>query len=187
MTTPEGKSPPTVHPRMSGYTNWEKSRGLSRTDRRRFWVSDFETAQQYAMRGLQIWRSGGASSRFEEVDSQPVACLCHQAIFEWHFGEIVSCQATMAESSSLAKDLNDMHGLAVALYCSTFLAYFEGNAAEVEHLSSDLIQLSTRHTFSYFLTVGILLRGWARSVSGNAVEGIMLIEDATKDYRAKFI
>ena len=34
---------------------------------------------------------------------------------EWHFGEIASCHATMAEAISLAKELNDMHGLAVAL------------------------------------------------------------------------
>jgi predicted ATPase len=149
-----------------------------------YYLGDFKTAQQYAIRGLQIWRSGAASSRFEEVDSQPVACLCHQAIFEWHFGEIVSSRATMAESISLARELNDMHGLAVALYCSTVLAYFERNAAEVEHLSSDLIQLSARHTFAHFLTIGVLLRGWARSVSGNTMEGFALIEEAIEDYRA---
>jgi tetratricopeptide (TPR) repeat protein len=149
-----------------------------------YYLGDFQTAQQYAMRGLQIWRSGAASSRFEEVDSQPVACLCHQAIFEWHFGEIVSSRATMAESISLARELNDMHGLAVALYCSTVLAYFERNAAEVEHLSSDLIQLSARHTFAFFLTIGVLFRGWARSVSGNIMEGSALIEEAIEDYRA---
>ncbi len=28
---------------------------------------------------------------------------------EWHFGEIASSQATMAEAISLAKELNDMH------------------------------------------------------------------------------
>src|SRR5262249_29995705 len=63
-----------------------------------YYLGDFETARQYAMDGLQIWRSGRASSAFEEVDSQPVTCLCHQAIFEWHFGEIASCRATIAES-----------------------------------------------------------------------------------------
>jgi hypothetical protein len=68
-----------------------------------YYLGDFETARQYEIRGLQIWRSGRASSAFEEVDSQAVTCLCHLAIFEWHFGEIVSCRATMAESIALAR------------------------------------------------------------------------------------
>ena len=54
----------------------------------------------------------------EEVDAPAVACLCYEALSEWHFGEIASCQATMAEAISLAKELNDMHALAMALYCA---------------------------------------------------------------------
>ena len=41
--------------------------------------------------------------------------LCYEALSEWHLGEIASCQATMAEAISLAKELNDMNALAVAL------------------------------------------------------------------------
>ena len=81
-----------------------------------YYLGDFEAARQYAMRGVQIWRSGGVQSPAEEVDAPAVACLCYEALSEWHFGEIASCQATMAEAISLAKELNDMHALAVALW-----------------------------------------------------------------------
>ena len=74
-------------------------------------LGDFETARQYWMRGVKIWRSGGVRSSFEEVDSQAVACLSHEALIEWHFGEIASSRVTMAEAISLAKELNDMHGV----------------------------------------------------------------------------
>ena len=57
-----------------------------------------------------------------------VGCLCYEALSEWHVGEIASCQATMAEAISLAKELNDMHGLAVALFWAAILAYFERNS-----------------------------------------------------------
>ena len=33
-----------------------------------YYLGDFETARQYAMRGVQIWRSGGVQSPVEEVD-----------------------------------------------------------------------------------------------------------------------
>ena len=80
-----------------------------------YFLGDFESARQYAMRGVQIWRSGGVQSYAEEVDTPVVSCLCYGAHSEWHLGEIASCQATMEEAISLAKELNDMHALALAL------------------------------------------------------------------------
>ena len=57
-----------------------------------YFSGDFETARQYAMRGVQIWRSGGVQSPVEEVIAPAVACLCYKALCEWHLGEIASCQ-----------------------------------------------------------------------------------------------
>ena len=93
-----------------------------------YFLGDFEAARRYAMRALQIWRSGGVQSPVEEVDAPAVACLCYQALSEWHFGEIASSQATMAEAISLAKKLNDMHALVLALnHCRGFSARFRAN------------------------------------------------------------
>ena len=114
----------------------------------------------------------------------PSACLCYEALSEWHLGEIASCHATMAEAISLAKELNDMHALAVALHYAAFLGHYERNPAEVERLASDLIELSTRHNFAHWLAMGAILRGWARSASGDTAEGISWIEDGIEDYRA---
>jgi hypothetical protein len=95
----------------------------------------------------------------EEVTAPAVSCLCHQALLEWHFGEIVSCHATMAEGISLAKD---MHALVVALWLAACLGNFERNPAEVERFASDLIELATRQSISKFLGGGKVLRGWAQ-------------------------
>jgi predicted ATPase len=90
----------------------------------------------------------------------------------------------MAEAISLAKKLNDMHGLAVALYLAGYLAHFERNADEAERLGSDSIELSTRHNFALWLAEAAVLRGWARSVSGDTLEGISWIERGIEDTRA---
>jgi adenylate cyclase len=147
-------------------------------------LGDFETAWQYWKRGVKLWRSEGVRSSFEEVDSQPVACLYHEGLAEWHFGEIATSRVTMAEAISLAKELNDMHGLALALYYSAVLGYLELNPALVEHLASDLIELSTRHNFAHLLAAGAVCRGWARSASGNTAAGIAGLEEGIRDYRA---
>ncbi len=140
-------------------------------------LGDFESARQYAMRGVQIWRSGGVQSSVEEVTAPAVTCLIFEALSAWHFGEITSCKATMAEAISLAKELNDMHAFAVALWHAGWLAHFERNPAGVERLASDLIELSTRQNFAQFLASGAILRGWACSALGHITEGIAQIEN----------
>jgi predicted ATPase len=77
-----------------------------------------------------------------------------------------------------------MAALGLALYWAGLLAHFEANSAEVERLASDLIELSTRQVFASWLPGGVVLRGWARSVSGKLAEGICCIQDGIRDYQA---
>ena len=119
------------------------------------------------------------SSRKSSIRPSSVVCAI-EALSEWHLGEIASCQATIAEAISLAKELNDMHALAMALHLGSDSRHFERNPAEVERLASDLIELSTRHNFVYWLAVGAIFRGWARSASGDTAEGIPWIERRNK-------
>jgi predicted ATPase len=150
-----------------------------------YFLGDFEAARQYAMCGLQIWRSGGVHSPVEEFIAPAVHCLIFEALADWHFGETARCHATIAAAISLAKELNDMHALAVALFFwAAILGHFEGNPAEMARLASDLIELSTRQNFAFWLPGGEILRGWARSACGDAAEGLAWIEDGLRDYRA---
>jgi serine/threonine protein kinase/tetratricopeptide (TPR) repeat protein len=149
-----------------------------------FFLGDFESSRQYAMQGVQIWRSGGVKSHPEDVDTPVVACLCHGALSGWHLGEIGSCKANMNEAISLARNLNDMHALALALNWAAKLADCERNPAEVDRLASELIELSTRYNFVYWLAIGDIWRGWARSASGDTAESIPCIEQRIRDYRA---
>jgi predicted ATPase len=149
-----------------------------------YYLGDFESARQHTICGIQILRSEGVLSPVEEVTAPAVTCLCHRALSEWHFGKVTSCQATMAEGISLAKDLNDMHALAVALWFAGFLAHFERGPAKVERLASDLIELATRQNFAQLLAGGQVLRGWARSSCGDTVEGLAWIERGIEDWRA---
>jgi tetratricopeptide (TPR) repeat protein len=149
-----------------------------------FYFGDFESARKYAMCGLQIWRSEGVQSYGEEYGSPVVSCLYYEGLSEWHLGETASCHAAMADAISLAKELNDMNALTLALYIAGALAHFERNAVEVERLASDLIELSTRHNFALWLAGGTIFRGWARSTCGNTAEGIPWIEEGIGDWRA---
>ena len=147
-----------------------------------YFLGDFETAREYALRGVEIWRSGGVQSPVGEVAAPVVICLCFQALSEWHLGEIASCQATMTEGICLAKELNDMHGLSQALFFAGLLAHFVRRPAEVERLASDFTELSTRQSFAFFLPGGEVLRGWARSACGDGAAAIGWIEHGIKNW-----
>jgi len=90
----------------------------------------------------------------------------------------------MDEAIATAKELKDRFALAMALVFAARLAHLERDPAEVDRLASELIELSTRHHFAHSLTLRSILRGWARSVSGDTAEGIPCIEQAIRDYRA---
>ena len=120
----------------------------------RYFLGDFDSSRRYVMRALQIWRSGRVQSPVEEVDVMAVTCLCFEALSDWHLGKTVSCHAIVTEAISLAKKLNDMHGLAVALYWAAQLYLSDRQPSEVERLTSELIELSTRQKLSALAGLG---------------------------------
>ena len=146
--------------------------------------NDFQTSLQYALQGIQLWRSGRVPSPVEEPITPATTCLCYAALSEWHLGEIASCRATIAETIALAKELNDMQALAHVLMLVAILAQFERNPSEVERRASDVIELSTRQIFATWLPGAVVLRGWAHSVSGDTAGGMALIQEGIENWRA---
>jgi predicted ATPase len=65
-----------------------------------------------------------------------------------------------------------------------FLHHFERNPIQVERCASELIELSTRQNFASWLAGAKVVRGWARSVSGDTAEGITWIEHGIENMRA---
>jgi tetratricopeptide (TPR) repeat protein len=143
-----------------------------------YYMGDFDSARQHAIRAVQIWRSSSIQSAVDMIDSAaaPVVCLAIDALSQWHLGEIASSKVRIAEAISLAKKSNDLHALALALVFAAFLPHVEGNPVEVERLASEAIELSTRQNFAQWLRAATVYRGWARSASGHTDEGISLIE-----------
>jgi serine/threonine protein kinase len=149
-----------------------------------YFLGDFESARRYAKCCVQIPCAQDAPAPIEEVIAPVVVCLCYQALAEWHFGEITACRATMAKAIALAKQRVDTHASAEALFFAAILAQYEYNAAEVERLATDLMELSARHNYAFWLAGGDILRGWARSVSGDTAQGVAWIERGIRAYRA---
>ena len=149
-----------------------------------FYLGNFEAARENAVRGIQIWLAGGVQFPVEEVHAPAAVCLCYKAASEWHLGKIGSSRAAIAQAISLAKELNDQPALANSLNWAVILAYCKRNPTEVERMASNLIELSTRHRFAYWLAIGTTFRGWSRSVCGDVRGGQASIEKGIESFRA---
>ena len=77
-----------------------------------------------------------------------------------------------------------MHGLAVALLWAALLGHLERGPAEVERAASELVELSTRQGFAFWLATALVLLGWSRGVSGNSGASISWMEDGIEDLRS---
>ena len=148
-----------------------------------YFFGDIATARRYAVDGLKIWRSGAILSQVEELNAPALPCLYFLAMCEWHFGEFASCQVNIAEAISLAKELNDLHGLVLALVFAAILAHQGNDPEEVERFTSEVIEISTRQNFANWLAAGIAIRGWARAIQGNTEEGVSLVEEGIRSYQ----
>ena len=149
-----------------------------------YFLGNFESAREHANSGLDSWRLQGSQFHPEDVDTPVVGCLCYKAFSEWHLGETDSCRAKLEQAISLANELKDTHALTIALGWAMGLAEIEHNPAEVDRLASLIIELSTRDNFAQHLAEGAIHRGWARSASGDTTEGIALLEQGIRDFRA---
>jgi hypothetical protein len=149
-----------------------------------YFLGEFESARQYARHGVQLWRSGRVQSYTTEYLTTVAPCLTQWAVCEWHFGEIATCHALMDEGISIAKELKDLYGLALALNWAAALATSERDPAEADRFASELIELSTRHNFVYWLANAEIYRAWARSASGDTAKAIPWIEQGIRDIRA---
>jgi NACHT domain len=124
-----------------------------------YFLGDFETSREYAMRGVEIWRSGSVQSPVEEVDPPAVVCLCYKALCDWHFGETALCQSTITESISLASELNNTVALVEALSIAAILGSIKHDPVETERLAAAVTELSARYNFAHWLSLANILRG----------------------------
>jgi hypothetical protein len=157
---------------------------FSALGRTHYHLGEFQAAWRYAARGVQLWRSGDVHSPAEELGAPAVICIFDEVHARWHLRGIESCQASMAEAISVAKELNDTHALAMALMSAAVLNYYERCPAETERLASEAIEMSTRQSFAQWLTYAKICCGWARSALGDTVNGLHWIEDGIQEYMA---
>jgi serine/threonine protein kinase/tetratricopeptide (TPR) repeat protein len=150
----------------------------------RFYLGHFESALSAARNGVELWRSGRSATSVEDAHPPPVVCLCFQALADWHLGEAKACHETMLEAVTLAKQLGDNNAVALALCEAADLGHKDRDPAITERFASELVELTARNHFAFFLAVGKAFLGWARGALGDKKGGLALIDEGIAEYQA---
>ena len=96
-----------------------------------------------------IGRQRPAVAKHNGLTFAPVFVVNLRAVFGRNRAHSLENGTTIAEAISLAKKLNDMNALALALFHAGFAGHFDRDPAEVERCASNMIELSTRHNLPF--------------------------------------
>jgi tetratricopeptide (TPR) repeat protein len=70
-----------------------------------YYSGDYETAQRYARRAVQIWRSGNVQSYTEAPQTPVIVCLCYRGVFLSALGaDEPQIEASFCEAIRTAKE-----------------------------------------------------------------------------------
>ena len=90
----------------------------------------------------------------------------------------------MHEALILAKDLAHPYSLAMALDRASFPGQFRREGHAAHQWADTAVGIAAEHGFRRHAALGPILRGWAQSMAGQAVEGIPQIRQGMNAYRA---
>ena len=112
-----------------------------------------------------------------------VACRYWSALALWFLGYPDQALQKMHEALSLATDLAHPYSIAMALDRASFLGQFRREGHATHQWAETALGIAAEHGFRRHAALGPILRGWAQSVAGQAVEGIPQIRQGMNAYR----
>ena len=112
-----------------------------------------------------------------------VACRYWSALALWFLGYPDQALQRMHEALTLAKDLAHPYSMAMALDRASFLGQFRREGHATHQWAETAVGIAAEHGFRRHAALGPILRGWAQSMAGQAVEGIPQIRQGMKAYR----
>jgi DNA-binding winged helix-turn-helix (wHTH) protein/predicted ATPase len=112
-----------------------------------------------------------------------VACRYWSALALWFLGYPDQALQRMHEALALAQDLAHPYSMAMALDRASFLGQFCRKERATQQWAESAVGIAAEHGFRRHMALGPILKGWAQSITGQAVEGVPQIRRGMKAYR----
>lgn len=149
-----------------------------------YFMGSFARARDYADRGVAIWEAQGPTTIIGEISIPVVTCVSFAALALWQLGDAEGAFADIEKAISMAEGLAHAHSIAVALHFDGYISHFCGLPFRAEQTARRLIELSQQNGFRFWLAGAHVQLGWARTSLGSHGEGLSLISDGLRMWRA---
>jgi predicted ATPase/tRNA A37 threonylcarbamoyladenosine biosynthesis protein TsaE len=147
-----------------------------------FHIGDFVTARSYLDQGLAIAVPGRRWAR--TVQAPQVTCGCYVALALWMAGYPDQAVQRVQGAYTLAQELAHPFGIAMARCGLAWLHQYRQEADIVRLHAEGVMALAAEQSFPFWLSFGMILRGWALTRQGQSVEGLANIREGLATYRA---
>jgi adenylate cyclase len=150
-----------------------------------YFMGSFQLAKTHADHGMQIWEREGPTAVISgEISIPVVTCMCFSALASWQLGNAREAFEIIGKATKTADDLAHAHSQAVALHFDGYLSHFCGLPARAVSTARRLIDLSRHNDFRFWLAGAHVQLGWALTLSGAPSEGLPLVSDGIRMWRA---
>jgi tetratricopeptide (TPR) repeat protein len=104
-------------------------------------------------------------------DDPGIDCRCLLAVSQWHLGHVAAALAAQKDALAIARSAATPHGLAVAYYLAAYLYDFMRDFDASKDIAQLMVEISTEYGFRWWLAAGLIRRGWAIGMLGDAEAG----------------
>ena len=134
-----------------------------------FFIGEFDLAREHAYRGMTLYDP--QRHRFHALQNPGVVCRAVSALALWFLGYPQQALTRCRETLSLARELSHPFSLVVALTWFAMLYQYCRDAREAQALAEEAMAISSELSFSNWLSVAAMVRGWALADQGQQAEG----------------
>ncbi|MBK5108275.1 MAG: AAA family ATPase [Anaerolineales bacterium] len=147
-------------------------------------LGEFSAAKEHIEMALRLYDSSRDDSlTFLYGQNPKVTCLNYLAINLWILGYLDESVAKCNEAIAYAEQLSHPYSLTFAHgTAALFHAVRRDSNLALQH-SEQAYKLAKKSGFPFFLALGMLIRGWARSQSGKGSMSVKLVENGIEAMR----
>jgi class 3 adenylate cyclase/predicted ATPase len=150
-----------------------------------FWLGDVQSALQSLGQGAGLYRAQEHSSHASVFGIDPgVVCLSYAALALWHLGLPEQASDRSREALALARSLSHHQSLALALVWAAWLHQFRREPQVARKHAEAAIALCAEQGFPLWMSMGVILRGWALVQEGRGEEGSAEMRQGLAQLRA---
>jgi hypothetical protein len=141
-----------------------------------FWLAEYDESEKFIRRALDNFDPANADLHLQRhgQDSRIFALMFLSIIGSIQdSGETETRLQNMLE---LAKNLNHPFSLAIALHAAAFTTHILGREDLLEQYSRELIDVTRKQNFSFYLGIGYLFHGYITAIKSDCDAGIAELE-----------